>query len=206
MAPFSYDEHGRRVVMPTKGERREAAILDAAGKQLTDVGVEAMTVESIATVAGITRGALYRYFRSRNDVLAALARQNVEALHAAIDQDVDTELPPADVIRDVIARTEAMWREHGDVIRALLEMSPAVAVVRDAWDATFTQVSELNVRLAVRAGLADDDSPTGATAITTALGGMTQRCFYEASRDGRDLGDAAATVLAVWLRSLNIDG
>src|SRR3954466_3767735 len=70
----------RRRTAPRKGDLREAAILDAAERQLSDRGADRITVETIATAAGITRGALYFYFGSKNDVLAALVERTVTAV------------------------------------------------------------------------------------------------------------------------------
>jgi AcrR family transcriptional regulator len=203
--PYLYDQNGRRVVPPSKGERRELSILEAAENQLAEVGVDGMTVESIATAAGITRAALYRYFRSKNDVLAELVRRTVSALHASIDQlPVEDDESPEELLRVLVGRTEEMWREHGAVMRAALELGPTVESVREAWDSAFGSVTATTAEIAVRAGVPDSDDGLGARAMTFALSQMTERVFYDASRSGADLHASAATILTIWLRALRI--
>lgn len=205
MSPYSYDQHGRRVVVPSKGERRERSILEVAEKQLAEVGADTITVESVATAAGITRAALYRYFRSKNDVLAALVRQTVAVMHETVD-----ELPagPDDSLEQLLTvmvrRTEQMWREHGAVMRAAVELSATVESVREVWVSASSSTVDTTADIAVRAGLPDSDDEVGAHAITYALVQMTERVFYEASRSGADLHASGGTILAIWLRALRI--
>lgn len=70
---------GRRGI-ERKGDVRERAILDTCEALLADKGYDAMTVGDIAQGAGITRGALYFYFGSKHEVVAALVARTVEHL------------------------------------------------------------------------------------------------------------------------------
>jgi AcrR family transcriptional regulator len=63
----------------TGGERREV-FLDAAAAIIVEHGVEALTMEGIATRTGVSKALGYRYFANREDVLIALFdRENVWA-------------------------------------------------------------------------------------------------------------------------------
>jgi AcrR family transcriptional regulator len=203
MVPHTYDEHGRRVVAPTKGEKREQAILDAAESQLVEIGADAMTVNTIATAAGITRGALYFYFRSKDDVIAALVRQTVAEHHEAIDllPGGEDETPP-DLIRLLIDRTRRMWKEHGAVMRAMIELAPTVESVREAWASAVDDAAGTAARIAERAGLPATTESNGSAAITRALVQMAGRAFYESSREGTSLEKTAETLTTIWLRAL----
>ncbi|MGJ5691939.1 helix-turn-helix domain-containing protein, partial [Streptomyces pratensis] len=62
---------GRRTT-GRKGDVRERAILDTCEALLAHKGYDAMTVGDVAQGAGITRGALYFYFGSKQEVVTAL--------------------------------------------------------------------------------------------------------------------------------------
>jgi AcrR family transcriptional regulator len=206
MAPYTYDEHGRRVVAPTKGEKREQAILDAAEAQLDQLGPDAMTVSTIATAAGITRGALYFYFRSKDDVIAALVRQMTAALLDEVDELADgDDQPPRELIRRLIDSALRITAEHGAIARAAAQLAPSVPTVREAWQAAADQTATTAAHIAVRAGLPDTPEPTGATAIARALVQLTERAFYETPREPAALQATAATLTEIWLRALRID-
>jgi AcrR family transcriptional regulator len=67
---------------PTKGwtrrkQARPGEILEAALKVFAEKGYAAARMEDIAARAGVTKGTIYLYFPSKEDVFKALARQHV---------------------------------------------------------------------------------------------------------------------------------
>lgn len=68
-----------------RGERRRAReerILDAAATIVADDGIEALSLHRLARELGYVPAALYRYFASKDALIAALERRAVTALHA----------------------------------------------------------------------------------------------------------------------------
>lgn len=201
--PSHEGQSPRRRTTPRKGDLREAAILDAAERQLSDRGAERIAVETIATAAGITRGALYFYFASKNDVLAALVQRTADAVVAAIE-NADQTAPedPREALRQGLDRTAEAWGEHGAVMRAAVELSPSVPLIETCWHAALAAAGGATCRVLVRAGVPDEDGPHGAQAISTALVLMTERYFYRAFTQGTSLTDAARTLADIWLAVL----
>ncbi|MCP2267039.1 TetR/AcrR family transcriptional regulator [Promicromonospora thailandica] len=197
----------RRRTAPTKGDLRERAILDAAEQQLASAGYEGMTVATIAQAAGITRAALYFYFGSKHDVVAALVERTVTALRAEIDAAGDGATP-GQAVRDGVERTARMWREHGTVMRAAVELSPAVPAIDRAWRSAVVALADTMRGVAERAGVPAGPGPRDAAAVTAALVWMTERVFYQAvvAGAGPALDDAAATLTHVWSSALGPDG
>lgn len=86
-------------------QRREARadrILDAAMRLLGRDGVDGLTLQRVAREEGLVPAALYRYFPSKDALLAALQRRTVSALHdrltshlAALDADAPRREPGA---------------------------------------------------------------------------------------------------------------
>lgn len=193
----------RRRATPTKGDLRERAILDAAEQQLAADGYDAMTVATIAQAAGITRGALYFYFGSKNEVLAALVERTVTRLRAEID-DADDGVAPEDAVRQGIAWTARMWREHGTVMRAAVELSPSVPAVEQLWRSAVVALADTMRGVAERAGVPHGPGPHDAAAVAAALVWMTERAFYQAAATGGAVDETAATLAHVWLTTLGL--
>ncbi|MCF3960660.1 TetR/AcrR family transcriptional regulator [Streptomyces fuscigenes] len=170
---------GRRSETPRKGDLREQALLDAAEELLARVGLERMTVEDIAKGAGISRGSLYFYFRSKQDVLAALvARTMIAVREDAARAAEDTASPPARSVERALLRTGRMWREHGTVMRAAVENAARNEAVGRSWNETVEVFAAAMRQVLVRAGLPDGDGPADAAAVARALCWMTERCYY----------------------------
>ena len=193
-----HDTRPRRRTAPTKGDLRERAILDAAEQQLNSTGGACMTVATIAQEAGITRGALYFYFGSKNEVLAALVERTVAKLRAEVDAVGAAASAPGEAVRQGIGQTARMWREHGTVMRTAVELSPSVPAIDQAWRSAVVALADTMAGVAERAGL-----PSGTAAeVASALVWMT--VFYQAFAAGGSLDDAAATLTRVWLSALGL--
>lgn len=190
---------GRRRTSPSKGDLRELAILDASERQLGEIGVRHMTVETIATAAGITRGALYFYFSSKNDVLAALVQRTADGVAGAVGR-AQAQAPddPREALQKAVLQTAQMWQEHGPVMRVAVELGPVAPEIEASWQAAVSAASSATHQLLVEAGVPDDTSPLGAFAVSAALVSMTERYFYAASKQGASLTDAAQTLTHVW--------
>ncbi|WP_244223577.1 TetR/AcrR family transcriptional regulator [Amycolatopsis circi] len=190
----------RRRTAPTKGDLRERAILDAAEQQLNSTGGASMTVATIAQEAGITRGALYFYFGSKNEVLAALVERTVTKLRTEVDAVDAGAADPGDAVRQGVEQTARMWREHGTVMRTAVELSPSVPAIDQAWRSAVVALADTMRGVAERAGM-----PSGTAAeVAAALVWMTERVFYQAFVADSSLDDAAATLTRVWLAALGI--
>jgi TetR/AcrR family transcriptional regulator, ethionamide resistance regulator len=116
-----------------KGDIREERILDAAEDLLATRGYADMTVGDITEAAGITRGALYFYFANKQDVVTALVARTVHALQEkSVAALVDTA--PIDVvIATALGRTAQLWREHGVVMRAAVDLGSTVPEIDRLW-------------------------------------------------------------------------
>jgi AcrR family transcriptional regulator len=75
-----------RVADPALPERRRAQILDAALTCFREHGFRQTTIEEICAEARISPGALYRYFDSKADIIAAIALDAHADAEAALDR------------------------------------------------------------------------------------------------------------------------
>ncbi len=92
---------------PTKKEVlarfRTREILDAARQVMELRGVEAATMEEIAQAAGVAKGTVYCYFRSKDELIYALMSQVGEDLHRALEAQLAAPLPFPERLRAVLA-------------------------------------------------------------------------------------------------------
>jgi AcrR family transcriptional regulator len=78
-------------------QRNRERILEAAKQAFTRSGANA-SLDDIARHAGVGPGTLYRHFPTRDDLLEAVYRTEVEKL-AAAEQKFAATLPPAEALR-----------------------------------------------------------------------------------------------------------
>ena len=112
-------------------------LLDVAGALLAEVGIERISTNMIATRAGLTPPALYRYFGDKYAVLEALGRRLMERQNAVLEDWLARHArggiaAMADHIGDLLAENAAVTRaEPGAVwILRALHASPQLVHVR----------------------------------------------------------------------------
>ena len=103
-------------------DQRREAILDIALKMVAQSGVDAVSMESVAERAGVSRALVYKHFADRHDLLDALYKRESDVLHA--------ELTAAVVGADTV---EAMFRALvRGALRAEATRGAAFAALRAA--------------------------------------------------------------------------
>ncbi|WP_327106765.1 TetR/AcrR family transcriptional regulator [Nonomuraea glycinis] len=182
-----------------KGDVRERAILDTCEALLAHKGYEAMTVGDIAQGAGITRGALYFYFGSKQEVVTALVARTVEHLWERSRATAETG-EPRRAIAAAMRRTVELWNEHGLVMRTAIDLSLTVPEIGELWSRTADLFTEAITAVLERADVQASTEPDQASAMARALCWMIERTFYHASQESREtLQKASSTCEHIWL-------
>ena len=83
--------------LPAKTRRDQ--LLRAARILFVKRGYRATTTEAIACQAGLTKGALYFHFKSKEEIFGELIRQATDQFAAAFDSDAVKGLSPGDVLK-----------------------------------------------------------------------------------------------------------
>ena len=110
--------------MPSLRDDRRARILHAAYEVCQLRGVEATRMEEVAARAQVSKGTLYRYFQSREDLLLATILDSYEQSLPLLP-----ELPAADA-----ADPGDLLAAHVDVLVKVLErVTPRMNVHYQAW-------------------------------------------------------------------------
>jgi AcrR family transcriptional regulator len=79
--------------MQQRSEETRAKILDSAGKLFSTRGFSAASVDDICEKAGISKGAFYHHFQSKQALFLALLDGWLEAIDNAIDASKDKTAP-----------------------------------------------------------------------------------------------------------------
>jgi len=128
-------------------EARRDQILDAAARTILHDGLSAVGLEQLARDIGISKALAYTYFRSRDDLLAALLQREQRDLRA---RGMRAALQ-AKSFTGLIRNTTRLWleqsRDRGALVEALLS-DPSVARLMAAENRA---EQERTVRFLVRA-------------------------------------------------------
>lgn len=94
----------RRAPGRPRDERADRAILDVTLELLAEVGPTALSVEEVASRAGVGKTTIYRRFATKDDlVVAALASLNAS---------LPTPMPDGGVRDTLVAMVGAWWSQH----------------------------------------------------------------------------------------------
>jgi TetR/AcrR family transcriptional regulator len=74
---------------------KRQVVIDAARRVFDAQGLDAATMRAIAAEAGCTTGAIYPFFRGKEELYAAVLAQSLEALRAAVERTMADETDPA---------------------------------------------------------------------------------------------------------------
>ncbi|MGV9799371.1 TetR/AcrR family transcriptional regulator [Mycobacterium sp. NPDC003449] len=181
---------------------RELAILDTAERLLDEHGYEAMTIADIAAGAGITRGALYFYFGSKQEVITALVARTVDALREKSRSAALDAARGEQAIDETMVRTEELWREHGVVMRAAIDLASSVPEIDTLWtDTADIFIDAIAEILRHMGSTTRGDSPDTAD-LARALCWMIERSFYQGSRISKaELTRARKACTEIWHRA-----
>lgn len=184
--------------MATQSERRAqttAALRRAARSHFGRRGFDDTSIDDIATAAGVTRGALYHYFDSKEQLFEAV----FEEIEGELVEKVATESVAAiDSVGQLRAGCDAFLDATADprVSRIALVDAPAVL----GW-ARYRELDEHYFLALVRAAIdtihPDREAATNAMLARALLGGLTELAIRAASHPSeRDDARVAAYALA----------
>jgi AcrR family transcriptional regulator len=165
----------------TRDVRRDQ-ILDAATKMFVAQGYDNSTVDEIAREAGLSKGSIYWYFKSKLDILLALTDRCVEESQQELLQMADlSQYGPEALFKchKVLCTGKMVRPEHDQLFGQLVGLAPRHPEIRERladyyhrWD----NVAESLLRRAIDGGhFRETDSLRVAQAITAMYDGLFSR-------------------------------
>ena len=98
----------------------EHAILDAADRMIGRYGLRKTTMEDVAREAGFSRGTVYCYFKSKQDLALASIDRVVKLAHAQMETESRTGETPAErLFRMLVARVAVRIERVRDITQSL---------------------------------------------------------------------------------------
>jgi AcrR family transcriptional regulator len=163
-----------------KQEVVRGALAAAAERLFLAEGFEETTVEQIAQAAGVSRRTFFRYFESKEDVLAAHAEEFGERLYSELAARPPGEPPLAAIRHALVPALEAGLRD-ADVLRYTIRLLRETSSLRRVLLARRNRLEErlaalMTTRLGARA---DDNTPMLLAFLTRALLDTAFNAWYD---------------------------
>jgi AcrR family transcriptional regulator len=197
----------RRPEAPTeKRQAIEAAVLQAMEELLAEGATYAtLSVERIAKRAGISRTAFYFYFADKRELLMRLASKLSDELYHEADAWWSGAGDGPQQLTTALGKIAALYRAHGPLVRAIVEISTYDEVVGPFWRTLverFVSASAQRIASEIDVGRADATLNPEATAF--ALVWMVERVLYEMlAQDGPVPDDELVRALArIWIATV----
>ncbi len=115
---------GRRLPVQPRSQRTVKRVLDAASSLLEQLPLEDVTTTRIAVEAGLSIGALYRFFPDKQTIVDAIAVRHIEEfrglLEATVMKTIEREsadiasFDPAKILNEVVDAYVAYLEAHPD--------------------------------------------------------------------------------------------
>jgi AcrR family transcriptional regulator len=103
-------------------------ILDGAVRALSRRGAPKLTMSDICAEAGVSRGTLYRYFRSKEDVLEAIGAHVTTSVRWMFEQAVRANPEPADRLRVILDTTMNRYRRDFPESAKIPQVEPGFGI------------------------------------------------------------------------------
>ena len=184
-------------------DARRRQILEAAGRCFAENGFHSTSMQDFFAASGLTAGLVYRYFRSKDELIATLAGDALEQLHDAVEEAIGAdELPSIEEVLSRLLRTiddldarEGMARVAVQVWGEALR-NPTVGPIATAGVVRLLAALERLIRAEQAAGRLDErlDPPGAARALYAFLPGFILQRALDPTLD-RAIFEQAALAL-----------
>jgi AcrR family transcriptional regulator len=126
-----------RTVFPIRRRKhaRPQELLDAALSLFIEKGFAAARADEIAARAGVSKGTLYLYFHSKEDLLKELIAQRFSSRIAVSFQEAADARASLDMLREVVAawRSALVEGDAGGIVKLLFTEARNFPVLADFW-------------------------------------------------------------------------
>jgi AcrR family transcriptional regulator len=131
----------------SRRERRSAELRErlfrAALQLFAQKGYSETTVEDITNAADVGKGTFFNYFPSKEHILAAFGRMQMDKVQAAVDEAPTTKLPIREILRQLAIEAVSEPAQNPAMVRALLQANLSSAPVRETMREIHTKATAL---------------------------------------------------------------
>jgi AcrR family transcriptional regulator len=129
-------------------QRRRREILAAARRRFARDGFHATTMEEVIAESGVSSSVIYRWFRGKDELVAACISEILEGVVNALEEALQIEppLPVNEVVRRVLAAILERTTQDGEDLTAIIVKAWAEAMrdpsVKDLLAGLYTRIRD----------------------------------------------------------------
>jgi AcrR family transcriptional regulator len=127
-------------------ETRRKQLLEAARNLFAKEGYELTTTVEIARMAGLTKGAIYHHFESKEDILFELVRSFTERNDAILAEVRGKKLSPGDFLRILMRMREAHEDAHCGELMDIWVQAMRIPRIKRYVDRRFQKVLDIYLK------------------------------------------------------------
>ncbi len=180
------------------------AIFDGAVAVISQHGLGGLTMDRVATAAGVAKGSLYNHFKTKQQLLEFVHDRAVSPMQHVLHEIVQSDCSAAEKLEQ-IART---WREHlirhHAVFEFLINDSMIRAILRDSEQSArataIRQIAQIFQQGIDSGAFRRFDTKQLAEMFIGAAIGMAEQEFAEGK--SRSVDDATAPLVSVFLHGV----
>jgi AcrR family transcriptional regulator len=187
-----------RTADPDLAERRRRQIMEAALACFRRRGFHQTSMQEICAEAGLSPGALYRYFPSKTDIITAISAADAQARCQGIAQISSDEL--IDRLVDYAERFVAKGRKYAPMIADIMAETLRDPELATRMRAGYAPMHALLVELIIDGqarGSFDTslDPQRAARWVIGAVDGITMRCVMQPQAQARAMSEELRALL-----------
>jgi AcrR family transcriptional regulator len=130
------------------------ALFEATVSVLSEHGVDGLTMDSVAAAAGTAKGSLYRYFRSKRDLLEFVYAKLVDPIFQRMEDVIPADQPAVEKLSGQLRVLLEHVAKHAQVHRLLFEDQTAHGLLQSSEQTTF-ETATRQLTEVFRQGIAD---------------------------------------------------
>jgi len=123
-------------------EARKQSILDAASRVFSRCGFRATTMAEVAREAGISPGAIYRYFKCKDDLAVGCFHESMQTVHDQWLEPIPPGQPPLEEFGSLGRITFGMLKDPAQREETILAMEHSLNLARKGDKAGLTALRQ----------------------------------------------------------------
>ena len=108
-----------RIAYRSKTTRRKKKIIQVATQLFSEKSYHDVTIDEVATKAGIAKGTIYLYFESKEKLFLGILENGFESIESLIEKEVAKTDPASEKLKKVLRLIFGFYRQNLDVLRIL---------------------------------------------------------------------------------------
>ncbi len=172
--------------MPRKAPHMPGRLAETAFETFATHGFDKISLDQIATEAGVTKGSIYCHYKSKHELILAACAHYYRTYQERVHCEIATIIDPLERLRRVLelsVHTCVIDQRSRVFTTEVFALSLRFADVRQGWAQFYSTVREMYVGLTLGAQasgqLQVDNAREGADMMLAAMEGIKQRATFE---------------------------